>query len=275
MLLSADVRYLSITFIITLLSLAVQPVQAQQANYELAERFTSQKMEKMSSSIEIDPHWIEDQNRFWYSYEKPSGKFWYFVDAEEGTKRPLFDRQKMAAQLTETLNRTFNHKELSLKDFEFNTKDQLFTFHVDSINFTYDVENSRLMKRDSLQDKSDDWATYSPDSSWVAYAKNHNLYLMRTDDPDSTEYQLTKNGERWYSFQEDAGDTTSNKKMESIAEWFEDSSKLYARRTDTRKVNKLWVIETDNGIPLMFLNQIPKPGKRKCCSQKKVTLSSM
>ncbi len=236
--------------------------QAQKANFEAAQRFTEDRMEKMTGDTQVNPQWIEDQDRFWYSYENPTGTHWYFVDAEDGEKSPLFNRKEMAAQLSETFSKTFNHKKLELGDFEYNVKDGLFTFHVDSINFKYKLENNKLIKGDSLKEKSNErWATYSPDSSWIAYAKNHNLYLMNADDPDSTEYQLTDDGERWYSFQADAGDTTSNKKLQSVAEWFEDSNKLYAKRTDQRDVEELWVINSLKERPELETYKYPMPGE--------------
>jgi len=196
--LSVIPRYIALA-ILFIFVIPIQSATAQKANFEQAERFTERMMEKMTGSTEVNPNWIEDQDRFWYSYDTSSGKHWYFVDAEEGEKRPLFDRQQMSAQLATIFNKPFNHKELDLKEFKYNTKDQLFTFHVDSINFTYKLENNRLIKGDSVKKKERErWATYSPDSTWIAYAKNHNLYLMQTDDPDSTEYQLTTSGERWY-----------------------------------------------------------------------------
>ncbi len=259
--LSVIPRYIALAILFIFVT-SIQSATAQKANFEQAERFTERMMEKMTGSTEVNPHWIEDQDRFWYSYDTSSGKHWYFVDAEEGEKRPLFDRQQMSAQLATIFNKPFNHKELDLKEFKYNTKDQLFTFHVDSINFTYKLENNRLIKGDSVKKKERErWATYSPDSTWIAYAKNHNLYLMQTDDPDSTEYQLTTSGERWYSFQAEAGDTTSNKKLRSVAEWFEDSNKLYARRTDERKVNELWVINSLKERPSLETYKYPMPGE--------------
>ncbi|WP_445664639.1 DPP IV N-terminal domain-containing protein [Fodinibius sp. AD559] len=235
---------------------------AQQANFEAAEQFTEDRMEKMTGDTQVNPQWIEDQDRFWYSYENPSGTHWYFVDAEEGEKRSLFDRKKMAAQLSENFSKTFNHKKLELNEFEYNVKNGLFTFHVDSINFKYKLENNELIKGDSLKEESNKrWATYSPDSSWIAYAKNHDLYLLKADDPDSTEYQLTDDGERWYSFQAEAGDTTSNKKLRSVAEWFEDSNKLYAKRTDQRDVEELWVINSLKERPELETYKYPMPGE--------------
>lgn len=235
---------------------------AQKANFELARRFTVENMRDMSSDLEVDAEWIEDQDRFWYSYETGEGKNWYFVNAEEGDKRPLFDQETMAAKLAEIFHKPFNSKDLPLKNFEFNTKDGLFTFNVDSIKFRYRLDNNELIKGDSLEDKERErWATYSPDSTWIAYAKNHNLYLMKSDDPDSTEYQLTTSGERWYSFQADAGDTTSNKKMRSVARWFEDSNKLYAKRTDEREVKDLWVIHNLGERPELETYKYAMPGE--------------
>lgn len=124
-----------------------------QANFEAAERFTEDRLEDMTGSTQIYPRWIEDQDRFWYSYENQEGQFWYFVDAAEGEKRPLFDRMEMAAQLSEIFNKPFNHKDLELEDFEYNTKDELFTFNVDSINFKYRLENNELVKGDSVKDE--------------------------------------------------------------------------------------------------------------------------
>jgi dipeptidyl aminopeptidase/acylaminoacyl peptidase len=233
-----------------------------QANFEAAERFTEDKMEDMTGNTQIYPRWIEDQDRFWYSYENQEGQFWYFVDAADGEKRPLFDRMEMASQLAEIFNRPFNHKDLELEDFEYNIKDEIFTFHVDSINFKYKLENDELVEGDSVKDEpSERWATYSPDSSWIAYAKNHNLYLIDSDDPDSTEYQLTNNGERWYSYQADEGDTTNNEKLRSNARWFEDSEKLYIKRTDETDVAELWVINSLTERPELETYKYAMPGE--------------
>jgi dipeptidyl aminopeptidase/acylaminoacyl peptidase len=244
-----------------ILANSVQIISAQ-ANYEMAERFTEQMMEKMTGDTQVYPRWIEDQNRFWYNFDSQEGERWYFVDAERGEKRPLFDRDVMASKLAEIFNKPFNSKDLPLEDFEYNTKDEIFTFHVDSINFKYRLDNDQLIKGDSLKDEpDDDWATYSPDSTWIAYAKNHNLYLMRADDPDSTEYQLTTSGERWYSFQADEGDTTSNEKLRSSARWFEDSEKLYIKRNDERKVKDLWVIDNLKERPELETYKYAMPGE--------------
>ena len=237
------------------------PLHAQQADFEQAERFTTEMMQKMSGSTGVRARWIEEQNRFWYEYETPGGKHWTFVDAEDRSKRPLFDTEEMAAQLSEIFNKAFNSKDLPLNDFEYNIDKGLFEFNVDSIKFTYQIGDNQLIKGDSLEKESRErWKNYSPDSTWIAFAKNHNLYLMRSDDPDSTEFQLTEDGERWYSFQADASDTTSDKRLRSNARWFEDSKKLYAHRQDYREVEELWVIQSLGKRPELETYKYPMPG---------------
>ncbi len=239
-------------------------INAQKANFELAERFTTQMMQKMVGSTTVNPRWIEDTDTFWYTYESSEGKNWYFVDAPKGTQRLLFDQEEMASQLSETFSRSFNAKDLDLKDFEYDTDKNLFTFHVDSINFTYNLNGNRLVKGDSLsEEKEENWATYSPDSTWIAFAKNHNLYVMKADDPDSVEHQLTENGEKWFSYQANDSDTTSDKRLRSRANWFEDSQKFWVKRQDKRKVPELWVINSLKKRPELETYKYPMPGEEE------------
>lgn len=217
--------------------------EAQTANFELAERFTANNMQKMTGSTFLNARWLEDEDRFWYQWDTSDGKRWVFVDAERQSTRPLFDRDEMAAQLSEEFSRGFDAKNLDLKDFDWDTDRSLFTFHVDSIEFKFHIDRDELVRGDSLEyEERTPWATYSPDSSYIAFAREHDLYVMRTDDPDSTEIRLTEDGERWYSFQSNHGDTTTTEKLRSRATWFEDSSKLYVKRQDWRDVDELWVI---------------------------------
>ena len=252
-------------FIIPILFLLIPapPINAQKANFELADKFTTQKMEKMASSLSVDPNWFKDENRFWYEYKNTDGKNWYVVDAEKRTKKTLFDKEEMAAQLAELFEKPFNSKDLPLKDFEYDKGKGLFTFHVDSVEVTYRLENRKLVKGDSLKKKPDDkWITYSPDSTWIAFARTHNLYIMKTDDPDSTEHQFTTDGEKWYSYQRDEKDTTSTKRLRARVEWFKHSKKLFSRRLDKRKMGDLWVINSLKKRPELETYKYSMPGEK-------------
>lgn len=230
--------------LLPMLWLAAMPAFAQEADYERAQRFTSDELSKRTGSMWVSPNWIEDQDRFWYTFETSERNQWMYVNAPNQEQRPLFDHERMASELTEVFKEPFDRTDLPLEDFEYDTDQELFTFHVDSIRFTYDLDQQDLIKGDTLEPEKDEpWATYSPDSTYIAFAREHDLYLMETDDPDSTEYRLTEDGERWYSFQADHGDTTSGERLRSNARWFEDEVKLWVKRQDWRDVDELWVID--------------------------------
>ncbi len=237
---------------------------AQKANFELAERFTTQKMDKMIGTTDVIPRWIENTDNFWYEYSTADGTNWFYVNSTQRSQRELFDREQLAGKLSEEFKRPFNTKDLELDGFEYDTDRGLFTFHVDSIEFTYSVNSSNLIKGDSLEtEKKEPWATYSPDSTWIAYAKNHNLYLMSSDTSDTTEHQLTSDGERWFSYARDQGDTTRDEKQRARVQWFDDEKKFYVERSDNRKVDELWVIDMLKKRPELQTYKYAMPGEEE------------
>ncbi|MFC2187398.1 DPP IV N-terminal domain-containing protein [Fulvivirgaceae bacterium LMO-SS25] len=252
---------LALLFCFTLTDVLAQ----DKANFKAAEKFKPENLRKMSGSLSVYPNWIKDKEEFWYSYQNTEGRNWYMVNAANRTKNLLFDQDYMAGKLSESMNRAFNAKDLDLKEFKYDVDRGLFTFHVDSIGFTYNISNRTLVKEDSIKKREEriTWANYSPDSTWIAFAKNHNLYLMKAGDADSVEYQLTTDGEKWYSYNANDGDTTTTKRLRPGVSWFKDSKKLYSKRQDRRKVDDLWVINsTSRGRPELETYKYPMPGDK-------------
>ena len=186
------------------------------------------------------------------------------MHTDERRQRPLFDRERLAGELSEMFKRPFNATNLDLKGFDYDSDKERFSFHVDSIEFLYDVDKNTLIKGDSLKsDKKEPWQTYSPDSTWIAYAKNHNLYVMSNDTTDSMVIQLTQDGERWFSYQFDQGSTDTTEKMRARVRWFDDEKKLYVQRTDYREVEELWVINYLKKRPNLKLTNMLCQVKKK------------
>ena len=75
--------------------------------YELAERFTASKLGNMLFSTSVDPHWFLSGEKFWYSYKTSKGTSWYVVDPATRKRTPLFDNDKLAAELTEIMKDPF------------------------------------------------------------------------------------------------------------------------------------------------------------------------
>src|SRR5262245_1911252 len=70
---------------------APAPVKHARANYELAAHWTSQKVGKLVFDTAVNPHWMDDGDKFWYSFESTKGRRFYVVDPVKKTKSYVFD----------------------------------------------------------------------------------------------------------------------------------------------------------------------------------------
>lgn len=50
-----------------------QDNRMRKANYELAARWTPQKVGKLVFDTQVTPRWLETGDRFWYEYENATG----------------------------------------------------------------------------------------------------------------------------------------------------------------------------------------------------------
>ena len=220
-------------------------VHGQKADFQAAEKFRADNLTPKYGDLSVNANWIEESDVFWYTFKTSAGRNYYYVNAPLRSKQLLFDSKYLAAELRKLTHHPYNELDLPLRDVKFEKKSiTKFTFILDSLKFMYDIITQKLELKDTIRDqKKPNWPTYSPDSVWIAYAKNHNLYLMKAKDKDSIEIQLTTDGERYYSYAMNSEDTTKNKKSRTNVEWFKNSKKLYILRPDERKVKDLFVID--------------------------------
>lgn len=238
----------------------------QKANFKAAEKFSAANVNKMLKSTRVNPRWFKDSDKFWYTYTTTEGKRFYVVDPSKKSRSLMFDNKNFAAQLSELTRKPWNHNDLNLRALKLEDDNRTLTFMVDSIDYHFDINTKLLSKGDSTEkaDKRLRWASYAPDSSYIAFARQHNLYLMEVGDEDSTEIQLTEDGERWFSYQASSGDTTSDKRLRANVRWFKDSKKLYVSRNDSRKVKELFVInELSNPRPELEVYKYAMPGEQE------------
>ena len=202
--------------------------------YELAERFTAGKLQNMLFSTSVDPHWFKSGEKFWYEYKTGEGNRWYVVDPATRKREPLFDHDKMAAQLTEIVKDPYIASKLPIRNLEVDEDGVTFTFEVTSsqdakpkklsqedslagkkpkkvngkeifyFSYNYKTQELKHLKDKEKETKQLHWASVSPDGKSVVYAKDLNLYRMsredyeklKKDEKDSTitEIQITTDG---------------------------------------------------------------------------------
>ena len=184
------------------------------ANYQLAARFAPYKLNTLTYSTTISPHWIEGTDRFWYEWETSDGKSFYLIDPAQGTKTPIFDNDRIAAELTRLTKDPWDGQHLPIRGIRFIDEDTL-QFEVETsqdqerdevedqteveqkqeeengdneakaakkqvFHFEYDVASRTIRQLEDWEDPDNHpaWASVSPDGKTVVFARNHNLYMM-------------------------------------------------------------------------------------------------
>lgn len=182
----------------------------QKANYTLAARFSPKKLEKMIFSLAVDPHWLKQSNKFWYTYETSEGKQWTIVDPVKNEKKSMFNRDKLAAELTRIIKDPFDGQHLPVDSIKFIKDENWIRFEVkSSIEINKEVEVKKNKEEDIKKDTKPEkvkkifyfeynllteelnelvgfkkpkrklnWANISPDEKTIVFGRNFNLFYM-------------------------------------------------------------------------------------------------
>lgn len=240
----------------------------QKANYKLAEKFSSENLRKAeNSSLTIYPQFLENSDRFWYSFTTEEGKKYYLVDPARKAKRLLFDNNQLLAQISEQTRKAYSAKDLSLSNLEFDRSGKFFTFEFGQNKYRYTLASAKVEKLDTVKHGAVEysWMKFSPDSNYIVFARNHNLYIMgnKLKGRDTTEVQLTTDGEKDYSYAKEEEEIDSLQ-TESIAVWMKDSKKIYAVREDNRKVKDFFIVDVlANPRPKLKTYKYSMPGDQE------------
>ena len=237
-------------------------VWGQKANFKQAEKFRKAAWE--IGSLGVQANYLKDSDKFWYSYKTSKGTNWYLVNPAKKEKSLLFDNAYLAQELTKITFKPYQISALPLKDLKIEKDEKTVKFKVSEFNYEYNIDSEVLTQKDSVKTdkKKDAWATYSPDSTYMLFAKAHDLYMMKRGDKDSVEIRLTTDGEKFYSYASNGRDTTT-KRVRSKASWFKDSKKFYVVRSDSRKLKDLWVIDVLATRPKLEEYRYSMPGDKE------------
>jgi dipeptidyl aminopeptidase/acylaminoacyl peptidase len=142
--------------------------------------------------------------------------------------------------------------------------------------FEYNLETGILTLLEDFEKppKTPEWASISPDENWIVFGRNHNLFMMdkenyekylkekkeleksekkedREKEPEVVEHQLTTDGETQYSYSslrrgrtDKQREKDKDKRQPVRIVWSKDSKKFALVRSDRRKVEDLWVINS-------------------------------
>ena len=288
------------------------------ADYRAAARYSPTQIRKMVHSTSVSPHWLKESNRFWYTYETAEGMAYYIIDLDRKQKKQLFDNDKMAADMTRLTGDPFDAQHLYISKLRFIKNETVLQFEVKSKlaweeekkdeedkedgdgqekkkkatkkkkerrtwHFEYDLNTQTLRLLDDFEKPKDRprWASIAPDSSYVLFARDHNLYWMDKenflkaleDEKDSTivENQWTTDGIEHYSYAVGGRGQTNvdieknkDKRKRVSVVWSPDGQKFGMIKSDVREVKDLWVINSvANPRPTLETYKYHMPGEKE------------
>ena len=126
------------------------------ANYELASRFSPNRLRNMVFSTSVDAHWLKNSNRFWYTYETSDGTNYYIVDPAKKSKSLMFDNVKMAADISRLTLDPFDAQNIPIKNLKFLDNEDKIQFEIKSKLVDEeedDEENDMTEKKDKKKKK--------------------------------------------------------------------------------------------------------------------------
>ena len=242
--------FISLIFCFSLFSAS----QTMLERYQKAEQFLPKNSSKLTRNVDVRVHPIEGTSDFWYQLQTEKGNKYYYFDGEKIKSDEAFDHLKLAALLSELLDKTISSDSLNLQHLTFKPKENKIEFRLDTLNLETDLSDYTTTRKEK-EKRLPKNQSQSPDKKWIAEVKDYNLYLTNTETGETT--QLTTDGVKKYeyatplSWYKLVDESVGEKYDPSInVSWSADSKKFLAYRLDRRKVGKLYLYQSlpDSGF---------------------------
>jgi len=230
--------------------------QVTKGDYERIDTLLKRSEKVYSPAVKA--HWIGNTHEFWYMNQERKGNIYYLVDAKKGTKKTVFDTDKLAKAIREITGDTVISSKLPISNLNFHSKDELdFIFKGKSWN--YKIAQNKLIRLDNKETEkakqygqsdfhTDTAKVISPDNKWLAYIKDHNVYIRSIDGTKGT--ALTTDG-------------TIGLFYSSQLSWSPDSKKLITLKIRDVKEREIPLIESapeSQKQPILKWKEYAKPG---------------
>ena len=236
----------------------LEAAQGTRSDYERANGLRGLTENKIYKT-KVEPHWFANNSRFWYRNDLPNGcREFIVVDAEAGTREPAFEHDKLANALSGALGKEVQPEQLPFDNIDFSPDDNAIRFQIDNKVWHCELETYSLTQTEELEakpteeekqeDEEKSECETSPDEKWLAFFKDHNLYVRHQETGEAFALSIDGN----------VDDTYSGKIF-----WSPDSSKVVALQTKKGDDRRVYLIESspeDQLQPKLHSFDYRKPG---------------
>lgn len=224
--------------------------------YGLKEKFGNDQVFYSS----VHPQWIDDTPYFWYIRHTPEGRIYTCVNADQKTRKNLFDPARLSASLSEASGKEVTPQTLALEKLKVNKGRDTLRFVFNNTQWMYAVQKGQLVNQGTcpIPPKPRHWMEVddektadpvpSPDGKYVAFIKNDNMYVK----------EIATGKEKALSL-----DGTLGNYYSSYIRWSPDSKKVAACKIRPVPKRYVYYVEsspTDQLQPKLHKQEYAKPG---------------
>ena len=172
---------------------------ADAEDYARAEQFLPQSVVPELYNVTVEPHWIGNGPSFWYEHEGRDGTAYLLVDPVNRTRRPAFDRARLAEALANATGETVDASALPLATVALRDNG---TVRFTAFNRTWEWNGGALRDRSPAVAPADG-DLVSPDGRLALFLDGDNLSLR--DLETGSVRILTTNGTTDYFYGRNRG----------------------------------------------------------------------
>lgn len=231
--------------------------QGTVADYKRAETSDTAFVNKVYN-IPVQYDWLGNENRFWYSNRIKGGKEFILVDPAKKTKQRAFDHARLAKALGDKTKKQLKPTQLPFETLKFVDKSTI-EFVSDSVRWqckltSYEmtlVERLKPGQRRYWGSRFDEKSlppVVSPDSTWLAFIRNANVYIRNRKSKEETRLSYDGAEGEYYS---------------TNMRWSPDSKKLMAYKVRPGENHLIYFVESSPVTqvqPILQSRDYLKPG---------------
>lgn len=200
---------------------------------------------KQVFNIHVIPNWFSDSTGVWYTYYSTDGKKYIKVTFPDVVQSDLFDHDKLAKILSDSLGRDIKPNNLPLDDIQYKSNSELL-LTTGGMQYILNTVNTTLTTQGQKKTQDNEGIT-SPDKKWIAYTLDYNLFIRSSD---STKIkQLSAQGEKgfeyasWYGWFDLMQGENGERPNHFTVDWSENSEWIYSSICDLRSANKMYLLD--------------------------------
>jgi len=214
-------------------------------DYERAVSFLSQNLNgKKVFNTNVAPFWAVDSSGVAFITQNKDGRQFNKIDLQKMQIEPWVDKNRLAKLLSDSLKTPVKADELPFTNVRYIDKNKL-SFTATNKNYTLDLTSYQLTLNTAQQ--RNEMETTSRDGKWVAYSKDHNLFIRSTTTGEIKQLSTAgfKNYEyaSWYGWGEIIEGENGERPKHFGVSWSPDSKWIQTFICDLRKGEKMYLLD--------------------------------